>query len=57
MPTLIIGLVFFVATYVGYMSFRIKADILEEIATKPEFDEQLKTENQDDRDIPSGESQ
>ena len=38
MPTLIIGLVLFVATYVAYMSFRIKADILEEIAIKTGFE-------------------
>jgi amino acid permease len=54
-PTLITGLIFFVAIYVGYMSLQTKADILEEIATKPGFDEHLKTENQDDRHIPSGE--
>lgn len=46
MPTLIMGLVFFVATYVGFMSFQIKADILEEIATKPGFDELMKTKKQ-----------
>jgi hypothetical protein len=47
MPTLIMGLVLFVATYVGYMSSRIKADILEEIATKPGFDEQSKSRKKD----------
>ncbi len=47
MPMLIVGLVLFVAGYVGYMSFRIKADILEEIATKPGFDEQSKSRKKD----------
>lgn len=47
MPTLIVGLVLFVAGYVGYMSFRIKGDILEELLTKPGFDEQAKSPTKD----------
>lgn len=31
MNTLIMGIIFFVATYVGFMSFNIKADILKDI--------------------------
>lgn len=43
MPMLITGLVLFVGAYVGYMSLHIKADIFEEIATKPGFGEQSKS--------------
>jgi hypothetical protein len=39
MPMLMTGSFFFVVTYVGYMSFNIKADIINEIALKPGFEE------------------
>jgi hypothetical protein len=42
MPTLIMGLVLFVATYVGYMSLKSKADIINEIIMRPGFDENEK---------------
>ncbi|NLW82844.1 MAG: hypothetical protein GXY41_00320 [Phycisphaerae bacterium] len=37
--TLIMGIVLFVATYVGYMSLRIKADILKDILRGDEPEE------------------